>query len=152
MAQHEPASPAKLRIPASLNRALSQSSLRRKSAYLQEIITRQHHHKGYDREYKDALLSGEVGNGVRTWYSSFTTIGELTLSGQRVSGCHHAQGQGAAAGTYAQGLGSLLTTSSHNYAYTSLNPPSSSQTGSTTNAKRTGASPSSDRVEASEVS
>lgn len=86
MVQSEPASPAKLRIPASLKRNFSQSSLRRKSAYLQDLITRQDHHKGYDREYKDALLSGEVGNGVRTWYSSFTTIGELfTASSVSVS-------------------------------------------------------------------
>lgn len=79
MAPREPASPNKLRIPASLNRnlSLSESSLRRKSSYLQDLITRQNHNKGYDREYKEALLNGEVGNGVRTWYSSFTTIGEL---------------------------------------------------------------------------
>lgn len=78
MAPPGPASPNKLRPPASLNRHLSQSesSLRRKSSYLQDLITRQNHHKGYDREYKEALRNGEVGNGVRTWYSSFTTIGE----------------------------------------------------------------------------
>lgn len=150
MARREPTSSGKLRVPASLNRSLSlsKSSLRRKSSYLQDLITRQNHNKGYDREYKEALLNGEVGNGVRTWYSSFTTIGELDL----LAACKRNAWQRPA-----RQLGRTWEL----YRRLTVCPPAIliatlfplyHQTGSTTNAKRTGASRGSGRVEGYEDS
>lgn len=72
-------SPRRLQLPVPRDRSSSSRqrlSLQRGSAYLQDLVSRQREQQGYDREYKDALLKGEVGNGVRTWYSSYTTIGK----------------------------------------------------------------------------
>ena len=66
-----------LRLPPHSDaRRPTQTSLRRQSAYLADLISgHAHSHGGYDGEYKLALSEGEVGNGLRTWYSTFTTIG-----------------------------------------------------------------------------
>lgn len=76
-----------LRIPSPLpgvrqpSKPTDRAGLRRRSAYLADLISgHAHSHGGYDGEYKLALSEGEVGNGVRTWYSTFTTIGERVLA------------------------------------------------------------------------
>lgn len=70
--QSEPGSPARL----TLRTSLSQASLRIKSAY-RNTRTHSRHVDAYDGEYKQALLNGEVGNGVRSWYSNYTSIGKF---------------------------------------------------------------------------
>jgi hypothetical protein len=62
-----------LQPPNPMRRSLSRASLKRKSAYLADLISGHAHAGAYDGEYKQALIDGDVGTGVRSWYSSFST-------------------------------------------------------------------------------
>lgn len=63
-----------LRPPSAIRRNLSTTSLKRKSAYIADLISGHAHGRAYDGEYKNALINGDAGNGLRSWYSSFTTV------------------------------------------------------------------------------
>ena len=76
-------SPSKRRSlhpPNPIPRTLSRTSLKRKSAYLADLISGHAHAGAYDGEYKQALINGDVGNGVRSWYSTLTTVSTCAQS------------------------------------------------------------------------